>query len=473
MNAPRFSVLVIALALSLLIAGGRAFAAQARSEDLTKPLTLEQCLRQALANNPDLSVRQRETAVQQLEKPLALSRFLPTLDVESTYTRFEDQQRTVPAHQNNQPGLFDQDHFLNELVLRLPLFQGGRRVAQYRIAELAALSANAQFTTSAQDLVLNVAGFFYGILQADQVIASTKSSIHALEVQKRTADLQVSVGRLAPLDAMKVEVRLASLEQLLLQLDAERQVLLAQLARSMGRDLEPSSPLQRQGRLEADLGELPEFEAGRAQARANRSELQQADADLGSARQALIAAEADIWPQLSSFARYGTESGWPYDQRTEPGALDGETRWAAGLMLDIPLFRGGATRTRVAQARLRVDQAGDKLRSATLLVDQQVTSAYAQLTNNRSRLAVTRKNVLLARETYRIEQAKYETGKSVINDVLDAQSAMLRAEVENSQALTDSILADLAWRRATGIDLIKHFHLEMGVSQPRPTETNQ
>lgn len=460
MNAPRFSALVIALALSLLPAGGRAFAAEAKSEVPSTALSLEQCLQQALANNPDLSVRKRETAVQQLETPLARSRFLPTLDLESTITRFEDQQRTVPAHQNNQPGLFDQDHFLNQLVLRLPLFQGGRRVAQYRIAELAALSANAQFTTSAQDLVLNVAGFFYGILQADQVIASTKASIHALEVQKRTADLQVSVGRQAPLDAMKVEVRLASLKQLLLQLDADRQVLLAQLARFMGRDLEPSSPLQLQGGLEADLGELPEIEAGRAQARANRSELQQAEADLGSANQALIAAEADYWPQLSSFARYGTESGWPYDQRTEPGALDGETGWAAGLLLDIPLFRGGATRTRVAQARLRVDQARDKLRSATLLVDQQVTSAYAQLTNNRSRLAVTRKNVLLARETYRIEQAKYETGKSVINDVLDAQSAMLRAEVENSQALTDSILADLAWRRATGTDLIAHFGLD-------------
>jgi outer membrane protein TolC len=176
-----------------------------------RPVTLNDCVRLALEHNPNLNVAKKEQSVQALEKPLAFSAFLPTLDAEGTYTRFGEKQRLVPAHANNDLGVFDEDFFEAGLVLRLPIFQGGKQVAAYRIAELAGKLASEQLVTTEQDLVLNVASFFFKTLQLDEVIQAAEASKEALESQTATTKLRLEVGRSAPLDSMKIEVRLASI----------------------------------------------------------------------------------------------------------------------------------------------------------------------------------------------------------------------------------------------------------------------
>ena len=167
----------------------------------------------------------------------------------------------------------------------------------------------------------------------------------------------------------------------------------------------------------------------------------------------LDVARADYWPRVDGFARYGTRSGLPYDQEKESKALDHETSWATGVQLDIPLFRGGAVRAQVAQARLRIDQARERLRDVELLIGEDVDRAWTSLSDSRNRIEVTGKNVEAAAETLRIEQTTYQEGRNTINDVLDAQAARLTADVEHSQAVVDYLLARLDWERALGSDL--------------------
>ncbi len=53
----------------------------------------------------------------------------------------------------------------------------------------------------------------------------------ALRSQTAATNLRVEVGRSAPVDSMKIEVRLASIEQSLSRLHADRRLLLVQLGR--------------------------------------------------------------------------------------------------------------------------------------------------------------------------------------------------------------------------------------------------
>ena len=410
-------------------------------------------MRLALEHNPNLRAARKEQSIQALEKPRAFASFLPTLDAEGTYTRFKERQRVVPAHRNNEPGVFDEDFLEGGLVLRLPIFQGGRRVAAYRIAELAGRLASEQLTASRQDLVLNVASTFYKTLQLDRVIRATEASREALQSQTATTRLRVEVGRSAPVDSMKIEVRLASIEQSLSRLEADRRLLLVQLGRLIGMSDQSHPAFQIAGRLTAAPQPLPDFENARKLAREQRPELKAAQARLEQAERGLDLARADYWPRVDGFARYGSRSGLPYDQKGDSNALDHETSWMTGVQVDLPLFRGGAVRTQVAQARLRIDQAREILRGVELLIGEDLDRAFTVLSDSRNRMAVTGKNVETAEETFRIEQVTYREGRNTINDVLDAQAARLTADVEHSQAVVDYVLARLEWERAVGNDM--------------------
>lgn len=444
--------------------GSDALSASARPEEEKEPgsqpgvstasLSLPDCVRLALERSPTLNAARKEQSIQQLEKPLAFSAFLPTLDAEGSYTRFGEDQRLIPAHSIIDPGMFDKDLFDAALVLRLPIFQGGKQLAAWRIGELSGKVATEQLLTTEQDLVLNIASFFYKALQIEEIIRATVASKEALESQTATTRLRVEVGRSAPLDSMKIGVRLASIDQELSRLQADRRLLLVQLGRLLGISSQTEDIPQITGALKAIPLSLPEIERVRAIAREQRSEFKAAKAQLEQSKKGLNLARADYWPRVDGFARYDARSGAPFEQKSEIGGLDHETTWAAGVLVDIPLFRGGAVRTRVAQARLRIDQAQERLREVELRIDEDLERALTLLSDGRNRIGVTGKNVELSAETLRIEQSTYTEGRSTINDVLDAQAAMLRANVEYSQAVVDYLLAQLAWERAVGNDLV-------------------
>lgn len=60
------------------------------------------------------------------------------------------------------------------------------------------------------------------------------------------------------------------------------------------------------------------------------------------------------------------------------------------------------------------------------------------------------KSIEQAQESLRIEREKYELGKGSITDVLDAQAALLEAQMVYYHALVDYSSAVAQWRLAIG-----------------------
>ncbi len=87
-----------------------------------------------------------------------------------------------------------------------------------------------------------------------------------------------------------------------------------------------------------------------------------------------------------------------------------------------------------------------------LEIRKDVERALTALNDALERTEVTRSAVAVAEETLRIEREKYAAGKNSMNDVLDAQAALLQAEVEYSQAVVDAHIALMERDRAVGRD---------------------
>jgi len=79
-----------------------------------------------------------------------------------------------------------------------------------------------------------------------------------------------------------------------------------------------------------------------------------------------------------------------------------------------------------------------------------VEIARAEMASARERTEATAKAVEQARESFRIIREKYDLGKGVIVDVLDAQAALVLAETTYARALADLAVSDARRKLATG-----------------------
>ena len=425
-------------------------------------LTLEKCVELALANNPDLSVSALESDIKKIDIMLSRSAFLPRIDMGSSYTRYEYDQRIVPPHANNEPGIFDDDIVNSGIYLTMPIFRGGKNVAALKSSRLSLKAEKDNYVSVRENTIILISNLFYRILETDDKIKSLNSSLDALESQRKITDLNVRVGRRTKLDEMKINVRVASVKQSLSSSMAEKKVLLTQLKRAIGKKILQSALLEISGNLTVATEKLPSLAHAFDDALTKRPEYKAASLEVSVADQGLKIARSEFFPKADIFASETIRNGLPYNEAGSANHGDGhESSWAAGVNITIPLFHGGATRAGVLKAEKKIAQAKEKQRSVRLRIKEEVVKAYTAIDDSLQRLMVQKDNVSAAKEALRIEKARYKNGKSNINDILDAQAEMLQAETDYSRAAADYILAGIYWQRILGNPLQKFIALNL------------
>ena len=121
-----------------------------------------------------------------------------------------DDQRIVMPRYANEPGVYGDGIFSSDMVLRMPIFTGGRIKNEIKSADLLRQSAQHRLARTRQELVFNVSHVFYNILAQAHVIESLAFSKKAMEEHhKRVSDL-VNVQKAARVDLLRTDVRLAA-----------------------------------------------------------------------------------------------------------------------------------------------------------------------------------------------------------------------------------------------------------------------
>jgi outer membrane protein TolC len=91
------------------------------------------------------------------------------------------------------------------------------------------------------------------------------------------------------------------------------------------------------------------------------------------------------------------------------------------------------------------------LQQAELDAAQRARTAYLQVKNAAERIRATETAISYAREVLRIEQEKQRYGRGIIENLLDAQAALLTSEARYYRALADDTTASAAVKREIGI----------------------
>jgi len=422
-------------------------------------LTLERSLEIALKNNPEVAATLWDVSAAGARVDQAKAARLPTLTYEGNYIKYLNSKPLWEARYNNERRLFAKQQSRGDVLLKLPLFTGGRIINEIKAAELFRLAEQNRLSRTRDELVFNVSSTFYAILSQEKVIDSVKFSLQAMQEQRQKMAKMVEVDKAAKVDLLRTEVRVADLEQ---GLEKETNVLEIQkrlLANLMGLDFDKAR-LKFAGKLTFEkVGYRPEQLVPRALEL--RPDFAAAQERVASQARRVDVARAGHYPNVNLVGAYGYRGSGVMGIRDDRGNIQHPTDRGPfydddgqiGVTVTLPLFEGGRISAKVREEFSALAAAQERLRKLNLQVRQEVETAILDVDSSSERVKATEKAIEQARESLRIETLKYNLGAGTVTDVLDAQTALLVTETNYYRALADFHTALARLKLAVGGNL--------------------
>jgi len=121
------------------------------------------------------------------------------------------------------------------------------------------------------------------------------------------------------------------------------------------------------------------------------------------------------------------------------------------LRMEIPIFDGLAKSARIQKNRIQLNQ----LENQKIFLDDNIAleiyEARTSLKNDLNILEVQRENMALAQEVFDMSKIKYNEGVGSNFEVVEADAALIEAEINFLAALYDGLIAKVDLEKALGI----------------------
>jgi outer membrane protein len=428
-------------------------------------MSLREAVNYALEHSPDLKSSQAEVARRRGLVTTARSFLLPQVDLSGDAARWR-YEHGYPA--GAEPSLlrFGTALYTGSADLKFLAWDFGKTELELAAAKERVEAAQAAVDRRRQEIVFETARWYLQTLAYTDLIEAAESRIRSLEsLLDRTKQL-VKGGRAVPVDALKIQTRLAQVESDLATLRSGRRSALSALAAVMGHEGDLPQLAYTPASSEPPPAPGTERELLR-QAAASRGDILAQDHEIRAGEQAEEAARKSAWPRFdlrASAIQYGSNSPVGFPQligkllpsfaANVPSPGNAATDWALGVHVWFPLFDGGRRRGQIQAAQAQLEESRLARRQLQFRVDREVRTALADLASAESRVNSLRDSVAESERVLRDERLKFEAGRSVINFVLDAESALLMNQSLLSQAQRSVGIAALALDLSLGrIDL--------------------
>ncbi len=325
-----------------------------------------------------------------------------------------------------------------------PLFTGKRLEALIRQAEAVRNASAAQLEAMKLDVALETKIAYRQALLARKVVSVAEAYVQAMEERVRIDKVAADVGRIPEFWVLRSEAELANAKQMLANAQRDYEVALINLKAIMG--IHPDSQIELTDALE--VGEEPKFELNRekllAIAFANRPEVRYSLHQLSAQTFTIQAAKALYSPQVSLMAMA--------DYMRGIGDIgQGTGGYLVGIVLGLPIFDGGRRKAIVGEAEAMREKALADLERLKLQIAKEVDTALKELQTAEQNVRTSEVALKSSREEARIAKVRYEAGRSVLVEYLDAISALVRAELNYAQALYERAVAVDKLIRAIGL----------------------
>ena len=410
--------------------------------DLTQPLTLEQCIQLMQQNSTDMRNARINLAIADLRVKDARSRYYPNVSLTGRYN-FSDRIDFGFEEQNYDAGL----------NARYTLWDNGLReanLAQSKEGQSITVSRNEQIK---QNLIFQVTQAYYDVLETQELVKVGEDILDRSQENTARTQAFVEAGILIEADVATAQVREATDEQSLLNDQNAFVIARATLPQLMGLDpgtlilVAPDTDYERY--LETGKIDTIAITVEEAIQRAfeNRPEFKEMQSRINQLEWGLTLEKLDRWPRLNAEYNYDVALAHYLRERKN---FKNFRSWDVTATLSFPLFDGGATKRRVAEAELVLEQTRGDASELERSVALEVRQAYLNLKRAEKAVAISNTQVRNAQVSLEVIRGRFEQELAILLELLDAQTGLAQALTNQVRAFYDYKITQTALRRSMG-----------------------
>ena len=399
----RVLLLTIITILLILPAAGRPAAAGASD----RPVSLEECLALAEANHPALDEARAALAVQRAK--------LGGVDASLA---FKGSLSVSTSAQTGKDGSGSTAFSISKLV-----FDGGKTALERKSQVLSVDGATESQREALLTVRTGVKEAYWGLLLAMRKRDQAEEAVSTYGRHLEKARGFYEAGAKAKFDVTKAEVDLSNAKIDLLSAESALETASAALSKAVGADLEGVRPVSD---FIAPLA-IPEEGVALAAALDNRPDVRSArfKRDAGRLGISIAAKGNSASIDISGSASLSASSLPPDDS------------YSVKLSLSVPVFDGGATNYKIAEARASAEGLDASLKKLEQTVKYEVRSALLAVREAEARIGAAGLLVRQAKENLDLAEGRYEMGVGSPLEVADALLSFNSAQVSRYQSLHD------------------------------------
>jgi len=418
-----------------------------------EPLTLPGALERARANAPHLGVLAAQQAAAEAGLRGAQAEKMPQVDLSGGYTRNSHVDEFLIAFPGQPPRVLFPDipnNYRLHAGASLPLWTGGRIESAVTAADRQREAAGLDLASGEKDIVLETTAAYWRLVTTRESARVLRDAVTTYEAHLTDAGHRFDYGVAARNEVLAVQVERDRAELSRLQAENAAAIANADLARLVGLPagtrIEPTEPLEAAPAVVATTA-ASDPEALSAAADKARPELQALSARIAAARANVEIQRAASKPQ--AVLSLGYDYADP-NQRIVPPRDEFRGTWAAGVTVSLKAFDGGRTAAAAAQASAQADALARELEDRRLRLHLEVTSRLLDLRTAVAGLEVTARNLEAARENVKVAKDRYREGVIPSTELLDAETNLLRAGLDQTSAAIQLRVALATLDRAVG-----------------------
>ena len=398
-------------------------------------MTLEQCLKTGIENNPSLKASRFDVDMSAQGIKQARADFLPS--VSSSYSMIP-----ISSISYKGAGLPDTDYVdkdVRSFSIRLTqiLYSGSRITNTYQRARISEQLAKTEMELAGMELAYRIETTFYKLMKAKQDVITTQESVSRLTESVKSAEAFLERELVPWVNVLQARVDLADAQDLykIAKNDVNRQRV--ELFSLMNQRLDPA--IEFSGPLNPLLTTEPVFDDSLKYALENRPDIKSLGHQLEIAEKDAQIAMGKYLPTVKFDVGYYDRN----DEYDQYGATrDQRNRyWSGGMTASWDLFDGGRAWYEKEKYNTQAQKITALIEDAKNEIATGIYNALYSMNEAKQRIKTSAEALTAANEYYDVEKNRLKAGLSTIPSLLDAQDRLLRAQANETRATLDYQLA--------------------------------
>ncbi|MDO4319084.1 MAG: TolC family protein [Bacteroidales bacterium] len=336
--------------------------------------------------------------------------------------------------------------FFGAITLTQPIFMGGKIVAMNNITRDAEQVARQMHLSEVENVIYAVDAAYWQVVSLKAKYRLASSYVNLLDSLSHNVHLMFDQGVVTRSDVLSVDVKLNSAQVDLTKVENGLVLSRMALAQVCGLPVNETFTLADEDKDSPELTAEVATSYNMADVYARRPDLEALRLGVGIMGHKKRLAMAEMLPNVALIGAYSFSN---------PNMFDGFSKkfkgaFSVGVSVTVPIWHWGGNYNRYRAAEVDETVMRLQLDDARTLVDLQVQQASFKTTEAYKTYNMTEANLAQANENLRCANLAFREGMATTDNVLEAQTAWLKAHSEQIDAMIDVRLCNVYLSKCLG-----------------------